>query len=104
MLVHPDCKTVAMDLTSVALDLASKIRIHGGLRGRAHGYWLLQIRLASFGHPCNLSSEAFNMLLFSLKVVRADEDGKIGISNFERLDFRVKPRLDSLPDCVGRRL
>lgn len=88
---------------TVRLDLAGEVGVHGGLRGGAHSNRLLQVRLASLGHPCNFSSKSFNMLFLPFQVVCADENGEVCIADFERLDLSVKPAFDRFPDGVGRR-
>jgi len=85
---------------TVRLDLAGKVGVHGRLRGRAHSNRLLQIRLAPFGHPCNLSGKSFNVFLLTLQIVCANEDGEVCVADFERLDLRIKPGLDRFPNGV----
>jgi hypothetical protein len=85
---------------TMGLDLASEVGVHGGLRGRAHSDRLLQVGLSTFCDPGDLSREALNVLLLSLKVVRADEDGEVGVPNFESLDLVVEPGFDRLPNGV----
>jgi len=88
---------------AVRLDLAGKVRVHGRLAGGTDGDGPLEVRFATLGHPRNLGGEALNVVLLSLQIVGADEDGEVGIANFERLDFGVKPKLDVLPDGIARR-
>jgi hypothetical protein len=70
---------------SVRLDLAGKVRIHGGFTGGTDGNRLLEVRFAALGDPCYLGSETFEMLLFTLEIVGADEDRKVGIADFDGL-------------------
>lgn len=84
----------------MGLDLASEVGVHGGLRGRAHSDRLLQVGLSTFCDPGDLGRETLNVLLLSLKVVRADEDGEVGVADFESLDLVVEPGFDRLPDGV----
>lgn len=86
---------------AMRLDLASEVGVHGGLGRGTHSDGLLQVRLATFGDPGDFGGEALDMLLFSLKVVCADEDRKVGVADFERLDLVVEPGLDRLPNGVG---
>lgn len=67
------------------LDLAGEVGVHGRFTSRADGDRLLEVGFATLGNPCYLSGETFEMLLFALEVVGADEDGEVGISDFERL-------------------
>jgi hypothetical protein len=85
---------------AVRLDLASEVGVHGGLRGWAHGDGLLQIRLSTLGNPGNFGSEALDVLLLTLQVVCADEDGEVGVSDLQRLDLVVEPSLDGFPDSI----
>jgi hypothetical protein len=82
------------------LNLASEVGVHGGLGCGAHGDGLLQVGLSTLCDPCDLSSKTFDVLLLSLQVVCADENGEVGIANFERLDLVVKPEFNELPDRV----
>jgi len=82
------------------LDLASKVRVHGGLGGRAHSDRLLQVGLSTLGHPGDLSGKTLNVLLLALQVVCADEDREVCIADFECLDLVVEPSLDGLPDGI----
>jgi hypothetical protein len=85
---------------AVRLDLAGEVGVHGGLRGWAHGDGLLQIRLSTLGNPGNFGSEALDVLLLTLQVVCADEDGEVGVSDLQRLDLVVEPSLDGFPDSI----
>ena len=51
------------------LDLSREVGVHGGLRGRANGDGLLEIRLSTLCHPGDFSGETLNVLLFPLQVV-----------------------------------
>jgi hypothetical protein len=86
---------------SMRLDLAGKVRVHGRLAGRANGNGPLEIRFPALGHPRDLGGEALNVILLSLQVVGADEDGEVGVADFERLDLGIEPRLDVFPNGVA---
>lgn len=40
------------------------------------------------------------MLLLSLQVVLADEDGEVCVADFEGLDLRIEPVLYGFPDGI----
>jgi hypothetical protein len=82
------------------LNLASEVGVHGGLGCGAHSDGLLQVGLSTLCHPRDLGSETLDVLLLSLQIVCADEDGEVRVANFEGLDLVVEPDFDEFPDCV----
>lgn len=83
------------------LDLSCEVGVHGGLGGRANSNRLLEIGLSTLCHPGDFGGETFDVLLFPLQIVRADEDGEVCVADLQGLDLAVEPGLDGLPDGVG---
>lgn len=88
---------------SVRLDLSRKVGVHGGLTRRANGDGFLEVGLSSLGDPRYFSGKTFHMLLLALQIVGANEDGEVGIADFQCFDLCVEPRLDVFPDGVTAR-
>ena len=88
---------------TVALDPLCVVRVHDGLRSRADGHGLLELRAAGAGDPGNLGSKALDVVLLLLEHAGAHEHREVGVLHANLLDLGVEKLLDLFPHVVGGR-
>ncbi|GET87838.1 prolyl-tRNA synthetase, putative [Leishmania tarentolae] len=76
------------------------VRVHHRLARRPHSHRLLQLRVASARHPCNLRRKALDMVLLPLQAAARHEHREVAVLHAKLLDLPPKKPLHALPHVV----